>query len=477
MRWVGDQLQPVKGWSQVSYDPTESPIRKVHVWVDNEGQRYTAYLCEQHCYVDVGDGVLLDVTPAGGMTSPTPVGPGGYGDNLYSLDNYGDARPVQSRPRPLAPCYSIGNWGEDLLVMTSADARLLRWQPSVGGQLLQVPSSPLGRCFVVTPERFVIIFGKDGLANKFGWCDQEDIEDWAVAVTSKVGNYTVQPAAPIVCAVVSGGGEVVFWTTTHVYVIRYISLPYIYGYSELGIGSTPVSPASVSSISDGVIWISESGYWRYNGTSIAPVDCPIWSWVTDHWDPLYARYESFLVDITFPTELWWFFPVENDLTHLNQRYAIFNYRDNWFSMGRLSRSAGYSASYIDLPIMAMYDKVYRHEYGNAYPTTDELPWIESYTLNAGSGNYMTYIDQMLPDIEGNPAALDFIFYMSNNRIIPMDDVSLEKRSPTKKVNGQGYVNVRETSRDFRLRIQSSQDIVSPWTLGQTLISAVPRGNQ
>ena len=45
---------------------------------------HIAYLCERHLYVDTA-GTLADISPTTPITSPTPVGQGGYGDGLYSV--------------------------------------------------------------------------------------------------------------------------------------------------------------------------------------------------------------------------------------------------------------------------------------------------------------------------------------------------------------------------------------------------------
>src|SRR6188472_4725665 len=62
-------LRPVNGWEQVVY-PTQfaSRCRAVHKWIAHNGVLWTAYLCEQHVYVDTGSS-LTDITPVGGMAA------------------------------------------------------------------------------------------------------------------------------------------------------------------------------------------------------------------------------------------------------------------------------------------------------------------------------------------------------------------------------------------------------------------------
>ena len=158
----------------------------------------------------------------GGITPPTPPSVGGYGDGLYNdgpPNTYGTARTIGSDAAidRLPDAFSLQNFGAVLLAMTSADGRLLHWDPaSAPGTLATVvapgPSStvPHGRCFVVTPERFVQVFGSyidgtpsdGGSFRRFAWCEQEDYTNWNyLDVTTQAGFIDIEPASPIICAI------------------------------------------------------------------------------------------------------------------------------------------------------------------------------------------------------------------------------------------------------------------------------------
>ena len=104
---------------------------------------------------------------------PDPVGSGGYGDGVYNSDDpYGwppDITVIAALDK-VPSWYSLDNFGTILYAMTSADGRLLKWDPAVGGAaVLQAADSgrgpvPKGRGFVITNERYMMIFatGSDG---------------------------------------------------------------------------------------------------------------------------------------------------------------------------------------------------------------------------------------------------------------------------------------------------------------------------
>lgn len=206
----------------------------------------------------------------------------------------------------------------------------------------------------------------------------------------------------------------------------------------------------------------------YNGSSVAPVECPVWDWVLDDIDNLYVRYEAAAVNLRSMSEFWWFFPSNDE--RYNTRFIVYNYRDGWWGMGRLSRSCGLSSSYTTYPVMSDGANVYKHESGNTYAGAPELPWAETFSLNIGSGTVLSTLLQMIPDIEGDPNALRFSLFYKNKRT---DGGELQ--SPKKKIRNDGFLDFRTTGRDFRLRIDSVGPSVPRFTVGQNLVEAKARG--
>ena len=251
---------------------------------------------------------IYDVTPIDGIVAPAGL-VGGYGDDFYNIDDYGTERSIPGSVAitKVPDAYSLGNFGSILYAMTSADSRLLMWDPGAGdpssdialattadfdttsdtiamvanpgtvvpgmgvydasNQLIGVVSTydgaslvltnnataagssgdtlsfgniameqqasgaagpvPKGRCFVVTQERFIMVFGstQDGTAGggssrRFAWCDQENPGAWDYSnVTSQAGFLDIEPASPIIAAIETRSG-VVIWTATKAYSSR-----------------------------------------------------------------------------------------------------------------------------------------------------------------------------------------------------------------------------------------------------------------
>ena len=359
VRWREGALQPVGGQQQYAFS-FASRCKAIHTWYDLNEVLYIAYLCETNLYVDV-DGALFEITPAGGITGPsfTIVG---YGGGDYGADIYGGVHSVDTSALldKIPDAYSLDNFGSVLLAMASTDGKLLQWDPSLG---LPGPSNkatevvadsgrgvvPFGRNFVVTPERFVLIFGANDLTNgggfrRFAWCDQENYKAWDYSnVTSQAGFLDIEPASPIITAMSTRSGTL-FWTGKKTYISQFLGSPYIYTmYVEL---AATVLHAVVTAI-DGLArsrWRSGSSeqglVLRSDGTSVPPHRVrgakPIDS---DDVDDANVREQSCAVHVAPFNEFWRFF--RRMVNSATLRVAIYNHKEGWWSqVGRMARSAG-----------------------------------------------------------------------------------------------------------------------------------------
>ena len=498
MRWVEGKMAPVGGQSQYNFT-FASRCKRVHGWFGLTGIYYIAYLCEANLYVDIG-GTLTDITPVDGIQPPTPVGEGGYGDSFYNDDTYGTPRVISAVAAldKVPSAYSLDNFGSILYAMTSSDGRLLMWDPAVGGKAVVQPETtgrgpvPKGRCFVITNERYVMIFGTGsdgtvdgGKANRFAWCDQENPGAWDyLSVTSQAGFLDIEPASPIICASATRNGIIIF-TAKKSYNSTYQGMPYIYNYVELGNNCTPWSPQSISSTSSMIVWMSKQGMFSFDGTSILPMNCLVRPWVDGDIDLLQVREQACMVHVGDFNEVWWFFP-QDGLTK-NSRCIIYSYKEGWWSMGRMARTAGITSSYTAHTIMADDLVAYQHEVPFAYPANVDLPWAESFDLNLNPG-LLTTVKQLIPDISGAVANVLYSLFYRMSRSLGVDYngnvvVAPEAQTPPKQVRPNGFVDFRVTGRDVRLKIEigappgQPRPPVMPVTMGQCLIDSVPRGDR
>ena len=502
IRWVEGVMRPCGGWEAVDVRPetvsTElrqtkpdkelreagdpgvelrdtgvgSTIRKAHRWTDNVGVTRVGLLCEYGIYIVEND-LVWDVTPLDFMGPDGNITDGGYGDDVYNFDTYGTPRPTRDDVQYPGPAWSMDNWGEDLLIMSSYDGRLLKWSPTLGGDAVPVAGAPLvNRSFVITSQRHVIIFGYDNDDRAWGWCSQEDINDWNFAdPLNTAGAYWIEPSAFIVGGSVVGS-RVVFFTTRKVYGVSYIGTPYIYSYEEIGDGLTPISDASLVSAGDRLIWPADAGFFQSDGLNITPVPCTLFDWFRLNLNRSYARYRTAGFWLGTQPEAWFFFPSRGQFE--NDRYLMLDVTTGDWANGYLKRSCGIPGTYIDYPWMFEFNQIYQHEFGTTYGGA-ERPYAESGAINLDSGAKNIYIGQAITDHGTDFDSVSYSFFGRQKRVKPYD--KSEWTNGPLIARDDGYLDVRDTARDWRMRIQTRFDDREPWSMGQTILRVSYRGGR
>jgi hypothetical protein len=474
VRWVNGVLRPIGGWDRIaSTVAVASKIRKIHTWTDNGGVDFIGVLCDNNAYV-YKDGDFYDITPVGGMAGPSsnPL-EGGFGTHEYNLNNYGDPRPDVSDINIAGPAWSMSNWGEDLVFMSSFDGRLLRWKPSTPATKAEVvPGAPVAnRCFVITPQRHCVIFGLGGVFNKWGWCSQEDIEDWDfLDPLNTAGSYEMFPAQRILCAIALKSG-VLWFTTEKAYFSTYLGVPYVYGYEEVGDNMSPIAPSTLVGYSNQAAWVALNGFWTFDGGSATPVASDLLDYFVEHRDPVYTKFRASAVNIGTKTELWFCFPSKGKTE--NDQYVSWDYVSQVWSKGKVGRTCGVGPGSAASPIMSDGNFLFYHERGQYYGGAD-LPYIESAAINMKSGTKMSTVLQATAD---HNSSYNNVFYSLIGRIPRLEGAQPAVETQRRQARPDGYIDWRMTARDFRLRIEAANDGGPSWSFGQMLIKISQRGGR
>jgi hypothetical protein len=143
----------------------------------------------------------------------------------------------------------------------------------------------------------------------------------------------------------------------------------------------------------------------------------------------------------------------------------------------MSRSAGVTASYSVHTIMADGLVVYQHELGTIYSADAPMPWVESFDLNLTSGARLITLKQLIPDIDGDVNNLRYSLFSRMSRSVANGRLVVENQTTPQPVRPDGYLDLRTTGRDIRLKIELAGPIVNPVTVGQHLFDGVPRGDR
>ena len=175
---------------------------------------------------------------------------------------------------------------------------------------------PTGRCFVVTPERFVLVFGAlrrrptAARLRRFAWCDQENYKAWDYGnVTSQAGFLDIEPASPIICARCRRAPARCSGPARRPTVSQFLGLPIHLQLRRAG--------RQLHAVVAAVAW-STRPRWRCGcpsrgrARSTAPRSCPsqcaVRPWIDDDIDDVNVREQACAVHVAPFNEFWWFFP-------------------------------------------------------------------------------------------------------------------------------------------------------------------------
>jgi len=341
---------------------------------------------------------------------------------------------------------------------------------SSGGTVTHLGTPVANQGVVVTPERHCVLFGLDGNPRRVGWSDAEDYTEWDFAsATNTAGFFDLDTQSRIVMATSVREGTII-WTEDEAWLMRYIGLPYIYGFERIGFGCGLIAPRAFATFSGRCVWMGRENFWIYDGGYVKPLPCDVGDYVINNMDPTAgAVYTHGAENGLFP-EVWFWYP-SNGSPNADQ-YVCFSYAEGWWSIGSITRTAATGAGVFDYPIAAdeNYDLFYQESgWTNNGASLVGERWVESGSLNLQQGNNVMMVKQALTDSGYGYNSTQLQFYTS------FTPEGTETLSSVYTPRSDGYTDVRVTGREMRLRLEATQD--APWSIGETRLDLVPRGGR
>jgi hypothetical protein len=166
------------------------------------------------------------------------------------------------------------------------------------------------------------------------WSDQDNAYEWVPQITNQSGETPLSHGSYIVTGI-STRQEIVIFSNTAVYSMQYLGPPFVWGLTLLDQDISISSQNACTSINNVVYWMGTDKFFVYSGR-VETLPCTLREYVfTDINKDQFAQVmcgsnEAF-------SEVWWFYPSSGSL--INDRYVIFNYVENVWSYGNLSRTA------------------------------------------------------------------------------------------------------------------------------------------
>lgn len=458
VRWLNGRMRPVGGWQKFSLSNLATPPRGGKAWRDNEQARWLVLGSSSGLFAHDG-GSLLEITPTGFVPGRVDSVYGlGWGSGLYGSAAYGTARTSTGIVLDAAT-WSFDNFGEILLGVGTSDGRLFEWTPS---QFSATPpahkatvttNAPTDNtAVVVTQERHVVLLGAGGNPRKVQWSSQEDRNAWTPSATNTAGDLDISTPGKLLKGV-RYRGETLLFTDTDVHLMRYVGPPFVYGVDQVGAANGLIGPNAVLTLDDRVVWMGDNAFWLYDGV-VRQVPCDVADYVFRDLNVLqgpkvYAGHNGEF------GEVWWFYPSKNSVE--NDRYVIWNYRENWWSFGSLARTTWVDKEVWPYAIASSpAGELFQHEQGwtaNGSTRVGQV-YAETGALELGKGERFLEVQQLIPDGCPNvPSCTQAYFKL---RRTPMDDV-YRTAGPYTFDAEDGYAHARFTGRQVEMRIEATQD--------------------
>ena len=463
VRWNEGAMEPVGGWQKRTNSTVTGVARALISWRTNSNFRLAAIGTNSKLYALTQANSLVDITPTGFTAgSADATSNAGYGLGNYGAGYYGTPRP-DTGTVTAAATWSLDTWGEYLVGCATSDGKLYEWQldyttPTKAAVITNAPTSCTA--LLVTAERSLFALGAGGNPRKVQWSDLEDNTVWTPSSTNLAGSITLQTGGRIVLGKRVRGQNLIL-TDVDAHVLNYVGQPFVYQAEIAGRACGAASANCVAVLDNFAVWMGTRGFFIYDGY-VKPLPCDIYDYIFSDINQTQIT-KVYAVNNSQYNEVWWFYPSGG--SNENDRYAVWNYVNNHWSIGTLARTAGTDRNVFTSPLMVGTDGyVYDHEIGFNYDGA--LPYAESGPFQIGVGDQILYINELIPD-ERNIGSVSATF---KSRYYP---------TSTETTHGPYSLtqptSVRFNGRQIKMRVTTTTP--SDWRVGTQRLNAIPGGRR
>ena len=393
--------------------------------------------------------------------------------------------------------WSLDNWGEDVLAQ-KFDGSIYYWDTS--GGLSSNLASRTNVSGAPTKSRFMLVSGDDRHVICFGtettigttttqdnmfirWSDQESTTTWTPTATNTAGSQRLTDGNQINTAVRSRGA-ILIYTDTALYQMQFIGPPFTFGFKQLGSNCGAVGINSAVDVSGISYWMGNDSFFMFDG-AVKKIPCSVQDYVFDDINNNALGDVFCAVNSDF-NEVIWFYPSSNS-TQID-RHVTYNYAENLWYIGTLSRSSWADRGVYPNPYAAEFDAsdttatistingvkegrtfIYAHEEGVNVDGSAMNCHIESGDIDIADGDNFMSISRFIPDFKNQVGEVDVTV---KSRAYP---------ATTQTTHGPFAIATSTTKKDTRIRgrqlaLRVSSDAVDDkWRYGTLRFDAKPDG--
>ena len=415
---------------------------------------------------------------------------------LWSNDNYGQNLLIAPRTGAIYYWLAVNGTGtraQPLDTLATAAGRDGTFVPNNVYQVLTAPIQQFVICMGSNPYK-VATPNTDFNPLLVRWSDQADEYQWVPAVTNQSGEFALSNGSQIIGARTTRQ-EILIWTDTALYSMQYLGAPYVWGFQILMDNLSIMSPNAMVTVNNVTYWMGRDKFYMYTGR-VETLPCTVRQYVFQDVN-IDQNYQIFAASNEGYNEVWWFY-VSNDTVNSTviDKYVIYNYLDQVWYFGSMSRTAWLDTSLQAYPIAADYNsRLLFHENGvNDNATSATLPitaYIQSSDFDIGDGHNFGFVWRILPDLNFNgsnvnaPSVTMTVKPRVNSGTAYGAADSPKVQSSNVYSNTQNFYNIQEFTGQVYTRIRGRQmsfridsDTVGvAWQLGAPRIDIRPDGRR
>ena len=400
--------------------------------------------------------------------------------------------------------WSHDNFGEDLLI-NARDSNIFYWDRTnnLSGRAVELSTrtgtktsvpQKAKQVLVSDQDRHVIVFGADGLGGSSSatqgdgvqdpllirFSSQENPIDFFPTSTNTAGDLRLGAGSTFVQAVETKR-EILVWTDTALFSMRFIGPPFTFGLSQLASNITIMGPNAAVSTEDVVYWMGIDNFYIYAGRT-QQLPCTVKQKVFGDFNRAESDKVTSGINSEF-SEVFWFYPSANATD--NDKYVVYNYGEKVWYFGDLARTAWLDRGTRANPIAASSPHIFNHEIGFDDDGSAMTSFIESAGIDMGDGDKFTHIRRVIPDLSflgsTNLSSPQAVFTIKSRRFPGASFDNTDSGTTIGSISGDvetftEQLHIRSRGRAFAVRVESTA-LGTKWKLGSPRVDMRPDGRQ
>tara|TARA_R110002012_G_scaffold91963_6_gene223420 strand:- start:9873 stop:11915 length:2043 start_codon:yes stop_codon:yes gene_type:complete len=381
--------------------------------------------------------------------SSTQVEGNGWGAGPWGDGGWGEASSVTAATASLRNVY-IDNYGEDIVFLNSGgplyyydvSANMTAGVPktSPSTDVAKIFSSFAGSSETPSVASSFVISKRDGHCVALGcndigstdpndmlvrWSDQNNPFDWKPTATNTSGGQVLRLGSRILSGA-STKDEVIIFTDSAVYSMRFIGPPDVFSFNLVTQGVSIMGPMAAVNASNAVFFMGNDGFYVYSG-AVEPLSSSVSNYVFDNFN--FEQSEKVFASVNSGfSEVTWFYCSRDSIEP--DRFVTFNYEGGvWyygtFDMSSVSsgannvslsnnRVAWRDSNVFSVPSSTFISKyqtpttsrpfieksgLFLHETGNSANGNNFESYVETGDLDISDGERFSFISRVIPDMQ------------------------------------------------------------------------------